>query len=273
MAPKKPTPTERLVAVITNLEQVVLKLQDKLESCKTTIDNQQGIITSLGIKIDQNTQALKEYMNVSTNCKSTLSTATESKPEKYSPKQNSASKSKDMITGVNVPRILLVNSFAALDDSGPEGITSHHDIQVELNEKSSPEFETPTLTLDTSTSPSTTTGNPWKRVGSRSSPPPTKGLHVQVSKNTAACQGPAFQPAAGGRLINHDHHKHDDQQDPKCSGGVGLRAGPPRVSSLHLFNFSSGTVPVDITNHLKSHLSCYLGSERHRRSGSQGNRR
>ncbi|KAJ2937420.1 hypothetical protein O0L34_g18607 [Tuta absoluta] len=147
MAPKKPTVTERLVSVVTNLEEVVLEMQQKLDCCYIVIKEQQVLIRTINIKTDKHTQMLKTITTPtrSTNILSVKKTNVQNNlPEQGNPNhknvQHSTTQLETTLTGI--PSMLRLSSLNDFDDSGLEGLT-----MVEVNKdqqklQSSPQSKT-----------------------------------------------------------------------------------------------------------------------------------
>ncbi|KAJ2948890.1 hypothetical protein O0L34_g5821 [Tuta absoluta] len=220
MAPRKPTPTERLVTVVTNLERIVLDMQEKMGCCYNIINKQQEIIELLSAKIDKNTQLLLEIKAPPATSNTTVTEKNNSPGQNnHLFKRHCDSKSSplmiqpDIVT--KVPKILRLSSLNALNNSGPEGITLHN---TDTNVDDEPN----------NTSPRPNAGRRWE---------PTSAITGQPLSRPLVSPRGASIPVA-----------------PATGIPCGLQAAAPRSINLHLFNLSKGTTVEDISKHVESKM-------------------
>ncbi|KAJ2948836.1 hypothetical protein O0L34_g5763 [Tuta absoluta] len=257
MAPKKPTVTKRLVSVVTNLEEVVLDMQQKLDCCYIVIKEQQELIRTINIKTDKHTQMLKTITSPtrSTNVLSVKKTKVQNNlPEQGNPNHKNVQHSTTQLetTLTSIPSMLRLSSLNDFDDSGPEGLTM---VEVNKNQQklqSSPQSKTQqAVGVATGTNPrsSPSSNRRWERQTNCITSTP-EAVGTRQTSRSATHQKPPTVLAPG----NPSTHRFTNEGRQGEAKGVGLCAGPPRVASFHLFNFSQSTVSQDITSHLKSRV-------------------
>lgn len=246
---------ERLVETLSNVEKTVINMAKQLTTCHDIILKQQDCIISQEQKITKNTRLLNDIINhlLEKSAKTT-----------YIP---------SCLSNVNM----------SLNDSGPQGITvmtedSQRVISPTHNTEFVPHNEKPVQKSadEKSTRTNCSGGKISSNKGAKLSPKDraadmVAGQRQGSSSKTSSkdVRLSSYATAAGRKAANSTTLPHVLTPDPTPGQNAprstdsqatsriaksGLKAAPPRIASLHLFNFSEDTKPDDILGHLESRV-------------------
>lgn len=215
MAPPTKAAIDRLVDVVSDLSLKISDMQLKLNDCFTIISKQKSYIDESDKKVDLILNKLEILLQKETDDKKALQQSITRKNKNKNKKQKDKN-SPD--TSRKVPALFSTITAAKI----PRFCVTQSPSTLD---DSGPQALTIIDTVNTTPRHSI--------LG----PVNTTPRH----KSPGICQP---RPAA-----ESESSSHTGTPETRC-----LRAAPPRTVSLHLFNFSVGTSPDDITNHLKSRL-------------------
>lgn len=249
MAPVSKLAIERLVDAISNLDVKVTSMQQKINDCYDIIAEQKESAINRDLKIDSIATSLDQLiksLNMSTNLPEKFNEAT----SLVQPTTPPLSKTRTKICD-RVPLKLCTNTLH--NDSGPEGITVIHTpddsiltqkddtVTQDLNDGQLPSQP---IEKAPATSTPATHNRRWEHHVLKTPPPRNIDTVLQTAPPPpVAPSAPAAPSASSAPPVNTEQ-----------TTITGLRAAPPRIASLHLFNFIEETTPEDIKGHLMSHL-------------------
>lgn len=216
MAPTSKAAIERLVNVISNLEMKINDFYTKLEHCHDTIKSQNLYISKQDEKITQLLTKIDELKNMTVTNKNIK-------------KRRNTKTNKNQI-------------FHSLDNSIGQHQNTINYMMSNPVSSIPPRLSVP-LTLDDS--------GPH---GITMIQQPVHSIHTHPTNDNET-------PLTSTHTLTPDTNESTKTANPlitrerKLKSGVGgLRAAPPRVGCLHLFNFDVDTTPEDIQLHLQSQL-------------------
>lgn len=216
MAPTSKAAIERLVDVISNLEMKINDMYTKLEHCHDTIKSQNLYISKQDEKISQLLTKIDELKNM------TITNKNIKKRHNTKTNKNQLFHSPDKSIGQHQ------NTINSMMSNPVNSIPSRLSVPLTLDD-SGPQGITMIEQPQVHSIHTNTTGD--------NEPPLTSTQILTPDTNESAKNA--------NPLITRER---------KLKSGVGLRAAPPRVGCLHLFNFDVNTTPEDIQLHLQSQL-------------------